>query len=69
MIYVYFDFFSSKIIFDKNLFSDCCDKFDYPGSIVYLSCYAWLVEMVNPAFCFEMRTISSLFALDSFFYF
>ena len=31
------DFFS-KIIFDRRLFSYCCHKFDYPESIVYLSC-------------------------------
>ena len=31
-------FFCSKIIFDQKLFSYCWDKFDYPGSIVYLSC-------------------------------
>ena len=39
MIYAYFDFFCSKIIFDQKLFSNCWDKFYYPGSIVYLSCF------------------------------
>ena len=37
MIYA---FFCSKIIFDQKLFSNCWDKLDYPGSIVYLSCLA-----------------------------
>ena len=40
MIYAFFDFFCSKIIFDQKLFSYCLEKFDYPGSIVYLSCSA-----------------------------
>ena len=31
--------FCSKIIFDQKTFSLCWDKLDYPGSIVYLSCY------------------------------
>ena len=35
MIYA---FFCSKIVFDQKLFSYCWDEFDYPGSIVYLSC-------------------------------
>ena len=35
---VYWLFFS-KITFYWKLFSDCCDKFEYPGSIVYLSCF------------------------------
>ena len=39
MIYAFFDFFCSKIIFDKKLSSFCEDKFDYLGSIVYLSCF------------------------------
>ena len=34
-----FWFFCSKIIFDQKLFSYCWDKVDYPGSIVYLSCF------------------------------
>ena len=38
IIYAFFDFFCSKIIFDQKLFSYCWDKFDYLGSIVYLSC-------------------------------
>ena len=39
MIYPFFLFvFCSKIIFDRNIFSLCWDKLDYPGSIVYLSC-------------------------------
>ena len=40
IIYAFFDFFCSKIIFDQKLFSYCLEKFDYPGSIVYLSCSA-----------------------------
>ena len=28
----------TKITFYWKLFSDCCDQFGYPGSIVYLSC-------------------------------
>ena len=35
-----FWFFCSKIIFDQKLFSYCWEKFDYPGSIVYLSCFS-----------------------------
>ena len=31
--------FFSKITFYLKLFSYCFDKFDYPGSIVYLSCF------------------------------
>ena len=31
--------FFSKITFYWKLFSDCCDQFGYPGSIVYLSCF------------------------------
>ena len=31
--------FFSKITFYWKLFSDCCDEFDYQGSIVYLSCF------------------------------
>ena len=38
-IYIFL-FFCSKIIFDQKLFSYCFDKFDYRGSIVYLSCLA-----------------------------
>ena len=38
IIYEFFDFFCSNIIFDQKLSSCCWDKFDYPGSIVYLSC-------------------------------
>ena len=33
MIYAFYDFFVQK------LFSYCCDKFDYPVSIVYFSCF------------------------------
>ena len=29
----------SKITFYWKFFSDCCDQFGYPGSIVYLSCF------------------------------
>ena len=41
-----------KIIFYRKLFFDCCDKFDYPGSIVYLSCFVSeyisnLADLVN----------------------
>ena len=32
-------FLFSKITFYWKLFSDCCDLFDYLGSIVYLSCF------------------------------
>ena len=39
-ILVLFLFFYSKIIFDQNLFPFCWDELDYPGSIVYLSCYS-----------------------------
>ena len=31
--------FFSKITFYWKLFSDCCDQFGYPVSIVYLSCF------------------------------
>ena len=34
-------FFCSKISFDQKLFPKCCNKFDYPWSIVYLSCLGW----------------------------
>ena len=39
MIYAFFLFFCSKIIFDQKLFSYCWDEFNYPGSIVFLSCF------------------------------
>ena len=39
IIYVFFDHFLQKFHFYWKLFSDCCDKFVYPGSIVYLSCF------------------------------
>ena len=32
-------YFFSKITFYWKSFSDCCDRFDYPGSIVYLYCF------------------------------
>ena len=35
---VFLSFFS-KITFCWKLFPDCCDKFDYQRSIVYLSCF------------------------------
>ena len=35
MIYAFIIF--SNITFYRKLFSDCCNKFDFPGSIVYLS--------------------------------
>ena len=38
IFYAYFYFFCSKSIFDQKLFSYCCNKFDYTGSIIYLSC-------------------------------
>ena len=38
MSYAFFIFFCSKIIFDQKLFSYCWNRFDYPVSIVYLSC-------------------------------
>ena len=38
---IFWFFFCSKIIFDQKPFSYCWDEFDYPGSIVYLSCWAW----------------------------
>ena len=41
MIYAFFYFLCSKIIFDEKLISYCWDKFDYPWSIVYLSCSSW----------------------------
>ena len=28
-------------MFDQKLFSYRCDKFDYPGSVLYLSCFVW----------------------------
>ena len=36
--------FCSKIIFDQKVFSFCWDKLDYPGSIVYLSCFDVFVQ-------------------------
>ena len=44
IIYAFFDFFCSTIIFDQKLFSYYCDKFDYSRSIVYLSCFVWLIH-------------------------
>ena len=45
----FFIHFCSKIIFDQKLFPYCLDKFDYPGSIVYLSCSEEKVESVELA--------------------
>ena len=39
IICAFFIVFCSKIIFDKKLFSYCWSEFDYPGSIVYFSCF------------------------------
>ena len=36
MIYAFFGYFFQNHFYQK-LYSDCCDKFDYPGFIVYLS--------------------------------
>ena len=33
IIYAFFDYFFSKIIFYRKLFPDCYDKFDYLGSL------------------------------------
>ena len=41
-LWVFIFFF--KNTFCCKLFSDCCDKFDYPGSIVYLSCFDFFVQ-------------------------
>ena len=38
--------FFSKIIFDQRL-SSCCHEFDYPGSILYLSCYHGLIVIFS----------------------
>ena len=45
IIYGFFIIFS-KITFCWKLFSDCSDKFNYPGSIVYLSCIATNIFLV-----------------------
>ena len=59
MMYAFLWFFCSKIIFDQKLFSYCCDKFDYPGSIVYLSCWILLNVSWRGRYCFwhKIRTI------------
>ena len=44
IIYVFLLFFS-KITFYWKLFLDCCDQFGYPGSIVYLSCFIFFVQI------------------------
>ena len=36
--------FCSKIIFNQKIFSLFWDKLDYPGSIVYLSCFDFFVQ-------------------------
>ena len=36
--------FFSKITFYWILFSDCCDQFGYPKSIVYLSCFILFIH-------------------------
>ena len=53
-------FFCSTIIFDQKLFSYYCDKFDYLGSIIYLSCSFLLLcnnknDFKNPYWWFEFR--------------
>ena len=30
----------------QKLYSDCCDKFDYPGSKVYLPCSTWTFDHI-----------------------
>ena len=52
MIYAFFYFFCSKIIFDQKLFPYCWEKYDFPGSIVYLSCFwmkrpSWLLTAIS----------------------
>ena len=42
IIYAFFDYFFQKSFFTRNY---CYDKFDYPGSIVYLSCLSYILEM------------------------
>ena len=51
IIYVFLDYFCSTIIFDQKLFSYHCDKFDYPGSIVYLSCLSCIFTLGELASC------------------
>ena len=42
MIYAFFlSFFVQKSFFTNFFSSFCWDKLDYPGSIVYLSCFPW----------------------------
>ena len=59
MIYVFLDFFCSKIIFDQNLFSYCWDKFDYPGSIVYLSSFHWFETFNCPTFDYHIHAVQA----------
>ena len=42
MVFIGFFF---KNHFYWKLFSDCCDLFDYPGSIVYLSCFTSICQL------------------------
>ena len=50
ILYAFVDFFVQKIIFDQNLSSYCWDKFDYQGSIVYLSCWLFKFDIPNTNF-------------------
>ena len=40
-----YEFFYYFITFYWKLFSDCCDKFDCSGSIIYLSCLSWFWQI------------------------
>ena len=67
MIYVVLYFLCSKIIFDQKSFSYCCDKFEHQGSIVYLSCFAWLFP--NLHFFSTLLVCPIYFILYCIFYF
>ena len=50
-LFIFLIYFCSKIFFDQKVFSFCWGKLDYPGSIVYLSCFSPFlkISLINQA--------------------
>ena len=47
---IFLSFFVQKSFLTKIFFTFCWDKLDYPGSIVYLSCFVQFISL-NSRFC------------------
>ena len=66
IIYVFFYVSLFKIILVQKLFYDCCNKFDYPGSAVYLSCS--MVIQLNHV-CISWPTVPGKFFICTVYFF